>query len=816
MDRYQLGKVISWITAVTVCCFLVLSCISFSIADAPSTAVWPNSDPLENWCGQAGASLAFYLFHYFGTGTYVLLLFAVIALLARASNTKADWLDFWLRGAGVALLVVVAAATLHLVAPGGNNTLPVGNGGVVGLAAGEFLRSQLSIPGACLILLCSCAVALLLAADNWVLRVPMVVRGIMDLSRPTSRLIRRENRAAAVGAVGDIFIPGRETDDKPPVLPKKTRKNPQPAADEVGEEDFDDAYEQPDGSSVDDQTDDLFDEEVDDEDDEQSEDALEEYEDEDEDEHEEAEDGVRPSLEKIKANLTVRLHQPPETSSPPNRDLGDYKLPPLDLLEDPEYGFASLQEKVVREKAAMLERALNEFNIDARVAAVDTGPVITMFELELAAGVKVSAISSLSNDLARALAAPSVRIVAPVPGKHTVGIEVPNTQKEKVRLKELMGNGAVQIDKMSLPLYLGKDAGGEPILVDLTTCPHMLVAGTTGSGKSVCLNSIIMSILLTQRPDRVKMILVDPKMVEMSMFKEVPHLMCPIVNDMKRAESILDWAVTKMDERYALLAEARVKNIAGYNKLSQDQILERFSTDNKDEIAKIPMHLPYVVIIIDELADLMMTSAKEVEYHLSRLAQKSRAVGIHIILATQRPQANVVTGLIKSNLPSRIAFRVSSRMDSRIVLDQNGAELLLGQGDMLFLKPGDSKLIRAQGTFVADDEVRSTVKYLKEIAEPDFHLELIQLNTANPEIEGDRDELFDEAVRIILESQRGSVSLLQRRLTIGYSRASRLVDQMATAGIVGAYKGSQAREVNMTLEEWEALQQQIADETVES
>lgn len=292
--------------------------------------------------------------------------------------------------------------------------------------------------------------------------------------------------------------------------------------------------------------------------------------------------------------------------------------------------------------------------------------------------------------------------------------------------------------------------------------------------------------------------------------------MCPIVNDMKRAESILDWSATKMDERYALLAEARVKNIAGYNKLSSDQIIERFSANSEEEVAKIPMHLPYMVIIIDELADLMMMSAKEVEYHLCRLAQKSRAVGIHIILATQRPQANVVTGLIKSNLPSRIAFRVSSRMDSRIVLDQNGAELLLGQGDMLFLKPGDSKLIRAQGTFVTDSEVKAIVEFLKEVAEPEFHQELIQLNTTDPDMEGERDELFDEAVRIVLESQRGSVSLLQRRLTIGYSRASRLVDQMAAAGIVGAYKGSQAREVNMTLEDWEALQQQIADETADS
>jgi S-DNA-T family DNA segregation ATPase FtsK/SpoIIIE len=487
----------------------------------------------------------------------------------------------------------------------------------------------------------------------------------------------------------------------------------------------------------------------------------------------------------------------------------DYIYPPLDLLTEPQRGYSALQEKVVREKGRILEQTLTDFNINATVVEAETGPVITMYELQLAPGIKVSQISNLANDLARSLGAAAVRIVAPIPGKHTIGIEVPNSEKEKVRIKELMHLAGNKPAKMQIPLFLGKDASGEPLVVDLTTMPHVLIAGTTGSGKSVCINSVIVSILMTQRPDLVKLILVDPKMVEMNSFRDLAHLMCPIVTEMKRAEQILEWLTIKMDERYALLAEARVRNIIDYNKLTEEEIYERFCPSNEEEKAKIPLRLPYIVVVIDELADLMMTSAKEVEAYIIRLAQKSRAVGIHIVLATQRPQATVVTGLIKSNLPTRISFRVSARMDSRIVLDQNGAEALLGQGDMLFLQPGTSDLIRAQGTYLDDDEIHKIVDYLKDVSQPSYHPELVQLNHVDASCM-EKDELFDEAVGIILETKRGSVSLLQRRLTIGYSRASRLIDQMAMAGIVGEYKGSQAREVLITPEEYAAIKRQMA------
>ena len=340
----------------------------------------------------------------------------------------------------------------------------------------------------------------------------------------------------------------------------------------------------------------------------------------------------------------------------------------------------------------------------------------------------------------------------------------------------------------------------------------MLIAGTTGSGKSVCINSIITSILLTRRPDEVKLILIDPKMVEMAMFESIPHLMAPIVTEMRRAEQILEWATQKMDERYELLAEAQVRNVASYNLLSPEELIKRFNPSTPEEEAKIPKKLPHIVIIIDELADLMMTSAKDVEAYVVRIAQKSRAIGIHLVLATQRPQATVVTGLIKSNMPSRIAFRVAARMDSRIILDQNGAETLLGQGDMLFLKPGTSELVRAQGAFLDDDEIRGIVKFLKTVAEPQFSRELMQLNTVDLSA-AKKDDLFDDAVKVVLETQRGSVSLLQRRLGIGYARASRIIETMGATGLLGEYKGSQAREVVMTLDEYEAMKKNmIADE----
>jgi len=487
-----------------------------------------------------------------------------------------------------------------------------------------------------------------------------------------------------------------------------------------------------------------------------------------------------------------------------------FSLPSTDLLVEPQDGYIESQQVYAGQQRDILQRTLDEFGVEATVLGFMTGPVITLFELALAPGVKVRQIGNLANDIARALAVPGVRIVSPIPGKDTIGIEVPNLEKEIVRIKELMGLAPGSDIQMQLPLYIGKDASGGPIVSDLAGMPHMLIAGTTGSGKSVCINTIIMSMLMLRKPDEVRLILIDPKMVEMAAFENVPHLLCPIVNDMRRAESILEWAAIKMDERYELLKEAGVKNIRSYNELGEDKLYERFSAESDEDKAGIPRTVPYFVIIVDELADLMMTSGKEVEGYIIRIAQKARAVGIHLVLSTQRPSVNVVTGLIKSNMPCRVSFRVASRQESRIVLDQNGAEVLLGQGDMLFLEPGTSNLKRAQGAFVADKEIRTVVKSISRGRQPDFNAELTKLSSSPVgELDAQRDELFDKAVEIVLDTRRGSVSLLQRRLQVGYSRASRIIDQMADAGILGDYKGSQAREVLMTPEDWEVLQASI-------
>ena len=498
----------------------------------------------------------------------------------------------------------------------------------------------------------------------------------------------------------------------------------------------------------------------------------------------------------------MQLDEPPQNAA-------DYELPNIELLLQSETFNFEEQEKNVRRKAKILEQTFKDFGFNIRVVEIQTGPVIAQFEVELEAGLRLSKITSLADDLAIALRVPSVRIVAPIPGKNTVGIEVPNSTRQIVRLREVIEEANGKAQKMRIPVYLGKDVSGNAMTVDLSTLPHLLIAGRTGTGKSVCLNSIITSMIMTRRPDEVRMLMIDPKMVELSPYKSLPHLMHPVVTDMKKAEAILAWAVDKMEERYHLLARAGVRHLAGYNQLGEEELMERIRPENDDERRQIPTHMPYIVIVADELADLMMTSAKEVETHIIRLAQKSRAVGIHLVLATQKPTVDVITGLIKSNLPARICFQVASRTDSRVVLDEMGADKLLGNGDMLFLWPGTSTLLRGQGTYLSDDEINRVIAAVAT-TEPQFVKELVQLKPGATEGEGaggvkkfaDRDKLYEAAIDIVVREGRGSVSLLQRALGIGYGRAARLVDFMAEDGIVGQYNGSQAREVIISLEQW--------------
>lgn len=490
---------------------------------------------------------------------------------------------------------------------------------------------------------------------------------------------------------------------------------------------------------------------------------------------------------------------------------GDYQVPPLELLEPSAAVPVQEHAASIQLRATLLERTLLEHGCQVKVVQIDTGPVITQFEIELEAGLRVSKIVGLASDLAIALAVPSVRIVAPIPGKTTVGIEVPNERRSMVRLREIIegvkskgGRGA------HIPLFLGKDVKGSPLAFDLADMPHLLIAGRTGTGKSVCLNAMILSILMTRRPDQVKLILVDPKMVELSQFKQVPHLMHPVVTDMKKAESLLAWACDTMDERYTFLARARVRSLHAYNALGEEEIYRRLQPESEEERQRIPLHMAHIVIVVDEMSDMMMTAAKEVEAHIVRLAQKARAVGMHLIVATQKPTVDVITGLIKGNLPARIAFQVSSRGDSRVVLDEMGADKLLGNGDMLFLIPGTSHLVRAQGTYVSDSEVERITEYLSQYP-VHFSKELMQLKSSvfdgkdRSEKLKERDEMYEAAIEVIIREGRGSTSLLQKALGIGYQRASRLIDFMAEDGIVGEYKSGTFREVLYTWEEWESL-----------
>jgi len=747
--------------AIAVLALLFCSCLSFDIGDWPSQFVYPHNCPTRNWCGSIGAFFAYHLLYYIGPGVFIALISAICFLFARLAYSNLT--QPVLRTIGMTLLTIAASASFYFFWPYNLYHFPLGSGGILGVGTAHLLRTHFAALGTFILIAATWIVGSILLADTLVLVIldslGLVLRKTAGAAVPAWSVAKRQSEV-----LGEIWQK----------LSAKQKLRPALAESSVLTRDI----------------------------------KLEE------------------NFEKIVG--TVKTEEPkslplrpvsPPTRKPDKSSLptsyDNYVLPPLELLAEPQYSFASVQEKVIKAKAGALEKLLSEFSINAHVVAADTGPVITMFELELAAGVKVSQISSLSNDMARALGVGAVRVVAPLPGKHTIGIEVPNSEKERVRIKDLFQLAGDKPQKMYIPLYLGKDSAGEALVQDLTAMPHLLIAGTTGSGKSVCINSIITSILLTKRPDEIKMILIDPKMVEMTAFNTIPHLMSPIVTETSRAVQILEWATVKMDERYAILAEGRVKNIAEYNELGAEEVIRRFNPTSPDEEALIPKKLHYIVIVIDELADLMMTAAKEIEAYVVRLAQKSRAVGIHLVLATQRPQATVVTGLIKSNMPTRIGFRVAAKMDSRIILDQNGAETLLGEGDMLFLKPGTSDLIRAQGTFVDEQEVKRIVRHLKEIAEPQFHSELTQLNRIDAS-DMPSDELFDDAVRIILESDRGSVSLLQRRLSIGYARASRIIEMMAAMGVLGEYKGSQAREVVMTLQEYEDLRkQQTAAETAQ-
>ena len=519
---------------------------------------------------------------------------------------------------------------------------------------------------------------------------------------------------------------------------------------------------------------------------------------------------IEPVIAKVETSARAeRERQVPMFEPAP----GSGALPPLALLDGPKRKRKVVSDEALEAISRQVELKLSDFGIEAEVVAVHPGPVVTRYELQPAPGLKVSRVTNLAKDLARSLSTISVRIVEVIPGKTTIGLEIPNEEREVVVLSDVLKSSQYDTGGSLLALGLGKDISGQPVVVDLASMPHLLVAGTTGSGKSVAINAMVLSLLYKASSADVRMIMIDPKMLELSVYEGIPHLLAPVVTDMKHASNALRWCVVEMDRRYRLMSALGVRNIGGYNRKVRaaaergapikDPLFQPDGTDGEGpELAK----LPYIVVVVDELADMMMLTGKKVEELIARLAQKARAAGIHLILATQRPSVDVITGLIKANIPSRIAFQVSSKVDSRTILDQMGAEHLLGHGDMLYLGPGVSTPSRVHGAFVADHEVHKVVKNLKQMGQPAY-LEGILDGTAivegaadgngafEAEAGAEADPLYDQAVRIVTETRRASISGVQRRLKIGYNRAARMLEEMEHAGVVGPLQSNGGREV---------------------
>lgn len=792
-----------------------ISLFTYDPLDPPSTLVLPARAEFANAVGPIGAYVSHYLFESVGVGAYYVVgslsVLSIVLLMRRGIDQPI------VRAVGWALSLLALSTLSNMVMPAGSPGPEIGPGGFLGAMGSALLESHFATIGAYILSLSVLLAGWLLCTDYFLFRVAAVTT------------VASGRGIATLGQVGQSL---------------KAANKKRPATDvENGIEEDSEEYEY-------------------DYEEESSDEGEWEYEYEDE----ESEDAEAPEEEEVELTIRTPATKQEEAGEPASaggagsevepedeqpqapptlkEKLGlgkgksllkksereevisqldaadlrqpdtnfDYELPPLDLLLEAENVSYDEHEKEVRRKARILEKTFKNFGFNVKVVEIETGPVIAQYEVQLEAGLRLAKITNLSDDLAIALRVPSVRIVAPIPGKNTVGIEVPNENRQLVRLREVIEESNGHARRMKIPIYLGKDVSGNPLVVDLTSLPHLLIAGRTGTGKSVCLNSIILSMLMSRGPDEVRMLMIDPKMVELSGYRKLPHLMHPVVTDMKKAEAILSWAVDKMEERYALLARAGVRHITVFNQLSDEELRERIDPVSEAEWEVIPKQLPFIVIVADEIADLMMTAGKDVEQHIIRLAQKSRAVGIHLILATQKPTVDVITGLIKSNLPARIAFQVASRTDSRVVLDEMGADKLLGNGDMLFLSPGTSQLLRGQGTYLSDDEITRVVDFVGTDA-PQFAKELIELKTKDEEEAAtapgqlkNRDELYEAAVDIVVRERRGSVSLLQRCLGIGYGRAARLIDFMAEDGIVGEYNGSQAREVAISIEDWEAMQ----------
>ncbi len=874
----NLGRDAAAIVLVAITLLLTVSVATRHPADPIETPVWPISavyvpdatvyplnDSITNACGYWGALLAAMLFDAIGLASALVIAAAggiATALLIRGRLNAPV-----LRSLG-GCCVLVAVTTALAMIPGRWEGMPVvGAGGYLGAMTSSWLLERFAPAGAWILTLTALAIGLLMTTDYALLYASKKVlaggarvsqTGIKRAAGAVPGTLRRRRKPFTdleqpiVLDEGDVedspaasSADPEDEEDGPPIRFRTPKRPPVPTAtrrpvvrdadvDAGGDQETRDDY---DGHAAGGGADHF---------ETSGEDAPDDDVPWDDDEEEGEGEGDEPSVRLLELGdetVSVRADSGHELPSPKVRmparkaeeedDDGlldsvnesapvgseDYVLPTLELLERSDDICYDEQLSEVRRKAKVLEATFQSFGFNIRVVEIETGPVIAQYEVELEAGLRLSKITGLADDLAIALRVPSVRIVAPIPGKNTVGIEVPNETRQVVQLRDVIEESDVRAGRMNIPVFLGKDVSGNPMVVDLAKMPHLLIAGRTGTGKSVCLNAIISSILMCCRPDEVRMLMVDPKMVELSGYGRLPHLMHPVITDMKKAEAILAWAVEKMEERYSLLAKVGVRHINSFNALGREEVLNRLEIDESDEPTDVPDRLPFIVIVADEMADLMMTAGKDVEQHIIRLAQKSRAVGIHLILATQKPTVDVITGLIKSNLPARLSFQVASKTDSRVVMDENGAEKLLGNGDMLFLWPGTSTLIRGQGTYLSDEEIDRLCAHCS-MGEQQFVGELMNLKVA--EEEGDnaldvgnlrkKDELYESAIEVVVREQRGSLSLIQRCLGIGYGRAARLVDYMAEDGIVGEYNGSKSRDVLLTMDQWRRMQGLEPDE----
>ena len=777
--------------------FLVASLATYHPADPPGARAFPPHARAVNACGFIGSATAGMLYEWLGLGAWfvtALLVGLDVALLRRR-----DLADLPLKAIGAVLATGGVCTLLAMFLPAGVARPLWGPGGSAGALGTVLAQSYLATAGAAIVAAGVTAAGLFLACDALLVQLGgACLAAVMQLTALIGTGAGAVRARLATRPAADAL--GADSDDHDPFTARLRGASRVTLRDAEDDEDADE-----DGPTIKVRRREV--EPV--EDDDSSFDAdVEAVDAEDSDGADASADDDAPAERPVPIRSLANRRKPVPVLELAPDPAAEYELPSIDLLLPAEQLQLEAQEQEVRERAKVLEKTFADFGFKVRVVEVETGPVISQYEIELEAGLRLAKIANLADDIAIALRVPSVRIVAPIPGKNSVGIEVPNTDRQMVRLREVIEETQAKSRTMKIPIFLGKDVAGNPMVVDMASMPHLLIAGRTGTGKSVCLNSLIVSMLMTRRPDEVRMLMIDPKMVELTPYKSLPHLMHPVVTDMRKAEAILAWAVEKMEERYALLAKVGVRHLSQFNALGRDTILERMKPESEEEAAAIPTTMPYIVIIADEIADMMMTAGKEIEQHIIRLAQKSRAVGIHLVLATQKPTVDVITGLIKSNLPARIAFQVASRTDSRVVLDEMGAERLLGNGDMLFLSPGTSQILRGQGTYLSDDEI-GRVMAVVGTDKPQYAEELVNLQPApsgdaakggpSPK---DKDDLYEAAVEVVIREGRGSVSLLQRALGVGYGRGARLIDFMAEDGVVGQYAGSQAREVLLTMEQW--------------